>query len=272
MRLAILLLACVRLLAAVEPIADEAIRLEVLAKFFSGLFVRPMPSLTADTSHTVGSRHPIPFPDAFAGEKVYQVTGQLVTDLERCAGANQASKALSIREVRLQLYRWPVGAPSELLAVVQYRFPNAKPDYQCTSIGFLAHLTGEGADRELLETKFLEAWSHHAIQSVQLVDLTGDGVPELLIESDVGDALRTASLLYVYDLSEGDFHQLLAKPTRWHGEPEEDTVWTQTLDIPRTLREHGKRFCFEKTLYADSGKWFPSPRINRPCYPPEAEK
>jgi hypothetical protein len=120
--------------------------------------------------------------------------------------------------------------------------------------------------------KLLDTWRHYAIQSIQLVDLTGDGTPELLIESDTGDGVRTASLLYIYDLSEGNLHQLFTTQTRWYSEPgEQDEVWTQRLDVPRTLRVRGKRFCFEKILYADSGKWFTTPKVRRPCYAPVAE-
>jgi hypothetical protein len=267
------LLAAADPIAPISPIADDALRQEALAKLVPGMFTRYMPGLAAGTSRTIGVKHPLSFPDAFAGEKVYHVTGKLGTSMEACASANEPpSKALSTRELRFQLYRWPVGAPSELLAVVQDRFPDARPGPTCTSVGFLAHLTGEGKDREVLEITALDTWRHYAFQSVQLVDLTGDGIPELAIESDTGNGVRTASVLSIYDLSEGSFHQLYRAPTRWHSEMEEDTVWTQTLDIPRTLREHGKRFCFEKTVYADSGKWFPSPKVTRPCYAPKTEE
>jgi hypothetical protein len=265
--------------ARITPITDETIRQEALAKLVSGMFTRYMPGQAADTSRTIGSRHPLGFPDAFAGEKVYYVTGNLGTSTEMCASANEPpSKALSTRELRFQLYQWPVGAPSELLAVVQYRFPQARPAFNCTSLGFLAHLTGEGTEREVLEITVLDAWRHYAFQSVQLVDLTGDGIPELAIESDSGDGVQTSSHLYIYDLSEGYLHRLFTTTTRWHSEPDEvrvaaeDDVWTQTLDVARTLHERGKRFCFEKTAYADSGKWFPSPKVSRPCYAPKSEE
>jgi len=273
MRLALMLFSTARLLAAADPITDETIRQEVLAKLVSGRLTRYMPGQAADTSRTIGSKHPLLFPDACAGEKVYYVSAKPAGSLETCASANEPpSKELSTRELRLQIYRWSVGDPSELLAVGQYRFPKAKPEFRCTSVGFLAHLTGEGEHRELLESKLLDTFRHYAVQSIQLVDLTGDGIPELAIESDSGNAVQTSSHLYVYDLSEGYFHQLLRIPTRWHSEPEDDTVWTQTLDIPRTLREGGKRFCFEKTVLADSGKWFPSARVSRPCYKPKADQ
>lgn len=267
MRLAILLLGAAWRLLAADPITDETVRREALAKLARGMSVRYMPGQAADTSRTFGREHPLTFPDAFAGEKVYDITGQTISSLETCASANEPpGKALSTRELRFQLYRWPVGDPSELLAVAQYRFPNAKPGFTCTSIGFLAHLTGEGEARDVLEMKVLDTFRHYAFQSIQLVDLTGDGIAELAIESDTGDGVQTSSNLLIYDLAEGHFRRLVAVPTRWVLEPNEDQVWTQTLDVTRTLREHGKRFCFEKTVYADSGKKLSSPRVSRPCY------
>ena len=140
-----------------------------------------------------------------------------------------------------------------------------------------------------MEITVLETWRHYGFQSVQLVDLTGDRIPDLAIKSDSGDGVQTSSHLYVYATSEGHFRQLFTTPTRWHSEPEEgqaaiqittqiatqitsdDTVWTQAIDIPRTLRERGQRCCFEKTVYADSGRWFAIPKVSRPCDVPKAE-
>ena len=270
MRLALLLACAASLHAAAEPIQDEALHLEVLQKLFPGLTVRKVPGRTANTGHTEGIRHPIAFPDAFATLPLYQVIGSATTEIEVCASRHDtARKAELPREVRLQLYRWPVGAPSELLAVLQYRFPNADPGPRCTSIAYLAHLTGEGEGRELLELKALNPWCHYALQSVRLVDLTGDGIPELLVESDTGDAATNVTELLIYELAEGDFHRLFSGQTRWNSEPADSTVWTQTLDVARTQREKAKRFCFEKTVYADSGKWFTHPKLTRPCYPQE---
>lgn len=46
----------------------------------------------------------------------------------------------------------------------------------------------------------------------------------------------------------------------------------QAADTSHTVGERGKRFCPGKTVYADSGKWFPSPRVTRPCNPSKGEK
>jgi len=273
MRFALFLACAASLYAAGEPIPDEALHLEVLAKLFPGLTVRPLQGRTVDTGHTEGVKHPIPFPDGFARAAVYQVVGSAATELEVCASRRDtARKAELPREVRLQLYRWPVGAPSELLAVVQYRFPNAEPGPRCTSIAYLAHTTGEGAGREILELEALNPWRHFALQSVQLVDLTGDGIPELLVESDTGDQSINATELRIYELAEGDFHRLFSTQTRWNSEPTDNTVWTQTLDLARTQRERARRLCFEKTVFADSGKWFAGPKVTRPCYPREEDR
>src|SRR5450432_2814639 len=112
MRFATLLIGAAGLLAAAGPITGETIRQEALDKLAAGMFTRYMVGQAADTSRTIGGRHRLPFPDAFAGEKVYHVTGKLGTLLETCAAANEPpSNALSAR-CAFKLYRWPVASGS----------------------------------------------------------------------------------------------------------------------------------------------------------------
>ena len=42
---------------------------------------------------------------------------------------------------------------------------------------------------------------------------------------------------------------------------------SRVLDIPRTIGEGAKRFCFTKTVFAAEGQWLPRPRTTHPCYP-----
>jgi hypothetical protein len=206
-------------LFAAGPITDETLRLQVLGVIFPGMIISPLAGRTIDSTRTLQDKHPLVFPDALAAEKVYRVTGLPTIIVEACAAANgPPDRTFMVREVRLQPYPWPAGE-GELLAVLQYRFPDAKPSTNCTSIGLLVHLTGEGTKREVFEQLLLDPERHAGLQSVQMADLTGDGRPEL-----VAVASRAS--------------------TRVKGRAQ----WTQTLDIPRTLDERGKRFCFMKTV------------------------
>src|SRR5690348_306117 len=88
---------------------------------------------------------PIPpgdrFPDAFAGEPAYLVTGKALNAAERAASEDLLAGTFSkTRQVRLRLYRWPKQEREGLLAVLQYDFEGANPALSCPSIGLLVHL------------------------------------------------------------------------------------------------------------------------------------
>jgi hypothetical protein len=72
--------------------------------------------------------------------------------------------------------------------------------------------------------------------------------------------------MHIFDLSEGYFQELVSAVTRTSVTIPRREQSTQTLDIPRTLLEQGKRFCFEKTIYAEKNRWLPTPRETRVCY------
>jgi hypothetical protein len=87
---------------------------------------------------------------------------------------------------------------------------------------------------------------------VETRDITGDGFDELILEAAAGDH----SDLLVYSLSAGFFDKVVDLFSRLdHGAEH----WTQKLDLARTLRERGNRFCFVKTSQN---------HVSHPCYPP----
>lgn len=252
-------------LFAAGPITDETVRLQALDAIFPFMFISLQAGQTIDSTRTLQGQHPLVFPDALAAEKVYLVTGVPTSLIEDCASAHPLTNDM-VREVRLQLYPWPVGE-GELLAVLQYRFPDAKPSTYCPSIGLLVHLIGEGAQREVLERLLLDSERHVTVQSIQMADLTGDGRPELIVESDSARENAVFSELHILDLSDGHFEALAGTVSRASVKAKRTEQWTQTLDIPRTLEQKGKRFCFVKTVYAEKSWLHPTPRETRVCYP-----
>ena len=97
-----------------------------------------------------------------------------------------------------------------------------------------------------------------------MVDLTGDGIHELVIESNFGGAGTYVVSLQIFDLSRGRFDELLNTISRLLRMTDDD--YAQVLDIGRTLQSRGKRFCTVKTTLFEDGKWFSPPRVTRPCY------
>jgi hypothetical protein len=133
----------------------------------------------------------------------------------------------------------------------------------CPSIGLLVHLVRKAATWELRDEYLLETVHHHSIQGIEMLDLTGDDIDEPVIESQSGGAGEADSSLQVFDLSHGRFEELLNTNSRLKDDQE---VFTQTLDIGRTLQSHGQRFCFSKTVLFEKGTWFNPPRVSHPCY------
>ncbi len=95
-------------------------------------------------------------------------------------------------------------------------------------------------------------------------DLTGDGLNELVVESDYGWAGSAAISLQVFNLSHGHFDECLRTNSRLEYEIQES--YTQTLDIGRTLQGRGRRFCCSKTIRVRKGRWLSPPRVVHPCY------
>jgi hypothetical protein len=109
----------------------------------------------------------------------------------------------------MRLFRGPREDDSGLLVVLQYDFAGASPAMSCPSIGLLVHLHKQGGRWNVRDRYVLETVHHHAIQTIALVDLTGDAVDDLLVESNNGGAGVVAGSLQVFDLRRGYFEELL---------------------------------------------------------------
>jgi hypothetical protein len=70
----------------------------------------------------------------------------------------------------------------------------------------------------------------------------------------------------IFDLSHGRLDQILEHASRMVSTVLGEEVYKQDLDVSRTLRMKGEQFCFTRTVYGEEGKWFPSPKVTKPCY------
>jgi hypothetical protein len=127
-RLVLIIVAVARALNATEPIADEHIRIELLRAAFPAMAVELQSLRAIDRTWTTQTRFPLVFPDAFASEKVYKVTGPPQDAAERCAAQDLLSHRNSNdREVRFQVFKWPAASRDDVLMILQYRFTEASP-------------------------------------------------------------------------------------------------------------------------------------------------
>jgi hypothetical protein len=105
---------------------------------------------------------------------------------------------------------------------------------------------------------------HSSLQAIRMLDLTGDGVDELVVESDFGGAGTAGTNLIVFDLTQNKFEEIFSTTSRISFET--DDMYKQMLDVPRTLQQRGERFCFTKTTMVEATEVFRPPRITKPCY------
>jgi len=207
------------------------------------------------------------FPDALASEHVYRVTGKTMNEAEKCVASDAVlqEKYSIARLVRFRLFWWPNENNAGLLAVLQYRFPAANPPMACPSMGVLAHLVKKDTNWQRRDQYLLDTTHHDAIQRIELLDLAGNGAYDLVVESNFGGAATAGSALQVFDLSRGSFEELLNTNSRLENGMD-GQLYTQSLDVARSLETAGRQLCFLKTTLIEKGKRLTTPRITRPCY------
>lgn len=228
--------------ADTPPITDETLRRAAIQALFPGL------EITADASS-------------------YSISGLPQSQVEKCASENmQTEKFESERQLSLRLYRWPGRSEQGMVAVLQYNYPRASPAGSCWSIGRVVHLVPAGGEWRVHDQFLLEAQHHTSIPSIRMLDLTGDGVAELVVESDSGGVGTTDTLLHVFDLSGGSLRLKLRVPSAMAYEMSDH--YTQTLDVERTRQTHGTQFWFTRTTKVEHSKIYVPPRVRTVAYPP----
>jgi hypothetical protein len=257
MRFAILLASCA--MAQTPPIADEALRMTTLRAIFPGMQISLVPGKRIDDSSPQNtSAYELGFVDALAKENVYRVVGHAMNEAEQCAAEDLqiAGKFSDSRVLRFLIYHWPQS--SDLLAVLQYNFEGSNPAGSCWSVGFVARLWS------VKDRYSLNAHHHSMLLSVRLLDVSGSGVPTLIVEPDFGGAGTYGSTIEILNLNHPKFEEALnvVSQISW----EMDEIYTQVLDVPRTIRLGGTRFCFTKTMMFEKGQPLMPPRITAPCY------
>jgi hypothetical protein len=249
-----------------QPVTDETLRLVALRTIFRGMQVAIAQGKKIDSSWPEKpSAGELYFPDALAGESVYTVVGKAMNKAENWASGDVVTGRLSTgREVRLRLFRWPNESDAGLLAILQYKFPDASPPMSCPSLGLLVHLVRGAESWEVKGQYLLDTVHHYSLQGIRLLDLAGRGADHLVVESNSGGAGEAGSSLQIFDLGRGNFEEVLSTQSRLQYMQED--CYMQVLDISRTRERHGLQFCVTKTTCVPDGKVPGPPRVTRPCY------
>jgi hypothetical protein len=255
-------------MADTAPVADENLRMGALQAVFPGMRI----SLTAgkrvdDSWPEIPKPRALNAPDALAGESVYRVTGSAMNEAEKQASSQLITgKPSSTRLVRFRIFPWLDRAT--FIAVLQYNFEDAIPPMACPSIGLLVQLTNVAGSWEVRDRHLLETTHHFSLQTVRMTDLGGGGPDELVLESDFGGADTWGTNLMIFRPGP-KIEQVFETTSQIVYKTEE--MFTQVLDLPRTIDLDGKQVCFTKTAMFESGQPLNPVVVSHVCYKLDGE-
>jgi len=249
-------------MADTAPIVDESLRMGALQAIFPGMRI----SLNAgkhidDSWPEITHPRSLNAPDAMAEENVYRVIGSPANEAERQASSQIVTgKPSTTRLVRFRLLPWLDRAT--FIAVLQYNFEDAIPPMACPSIGLLVQLANIAGNWEVKDRYLLETTHHFSLQTVRLTSL-GSGADELVIESDFGGAETWGTNLMVFRPGP-KIEQVFETTSQIVYKTEE--MFTQTLDLPRTIDLDGQQVCFTKTAMFENGQPLNPVVVSHICY------
>jgi hypothetical protein len=267
MKMYALFLCAAMAMADTAPIADETLRLGALQAIFPGTRISIVAGKHIDDSWPdLPKPRQLNAPDAMAGESVYRVVGNATNEAERQAASQVVTGKASItRLVRFQVFPWPDHAT--VLAVLQYNFEDAIPPMACPTIGLLVELASAGGNWQVRDRYLIETTHHFSLQTVRLTSL-GTGADELVIESDFGGADTWGTNLMVFRPGP-KIEQIFETTSQIVYKTEE--MFTQMLDLPRTIDLDGKQVCFTKTAMFENGQPLSPVVVSHICYKLDAE-
>ncbi|MGA3188288.1 MAG: hypothetical protein ABSF22_14375 [Bryobacteraceae bacterium] len=253
-------------MADTVPAPDENLRVAALHAIFPGMQISLDAGKRIDDSWPEEPRPAqLDSPDALAKENVYRVIGGATNKAEKQASDQLITgKPSNTRLVRFQIFHWPDS--SDLLAVLQYKFEDAVPSMACPSIGLLVHLANVAGNWEVRDRYLLETMHHFTLQTIRMLNLTGEGADRLVIESDFGGAETWGTNIVIFNLG-SKIEQVFETTSQIYNMT--DDMFTQVIDIPRTVELHGEQVCFTKTTIYEDGKVFKPVRVTLPCYIPD---
>lgn len=255
-------------MADTAPIADESLRLGALQAIFPGMRISLAAGKHIDDSWPEEPRpRGLNAPDAMAGQSVYRVTGNPANEAEKQASSQLVTgKSSSTRLVRFRLFPWT--DRTTFIAVLQYNFEDALPPMACPSIGLLVQLANVAGNWEVRDRYLLETTHHFSLQTVRMTDLGGGGPDHLVVESDFGGADTWGTNLMVFRPGP-KIEQIFETTSQIIYKTEE--MFTQVLDLPRTIDLDGKQICFTKTAMFENGLPLSPVVVSHVCYKLDAE-
>ena len=240
-------------MADTAPVVDENLRLGALQAIFPGMRISLNAGKRIDDSWPeIPQPRALNAPDALAGENIYRVIGNATNEAEKQASTQIVTgKPSSTRLVRFRLFPWPDRRIS-FIAVLQYNFEDVIPadglPLDRTPAATRERVWKLGGARPLFTRNHVSLFSSDRPNDVsrqwrrrtgrrigfrrrRYVGHEPDGLPSG--PQNRANLLETTSQPFVYKT---------------------DEMFTQTLDLPRTIDLDGKQVCFTKTAMFENGQ------------------
>jgi len=254
-----------------EIVTDETLRLQVLRTEFPNATISIAQRAEKSAKASLNPEmQPLwdSMNDVLANESEYQVVGPIEKQEEGPAEFGSGSKEQQFsnrRRVRLLLYRLRSkrGEQSNLVAVLHYSFPEAKPSRCCRAIGNVLLVSMSG-DHVLAKVDGMPN-GFATFTAVKFLDVRSTGNEALLIGADFAGAGTEGVNTAVFDLSSHELTTLGWTTTSVYSglEKKDEAMFTMTLDEQRTRLSKENRVWFVKKTYIDKGKKFRKPITGR---------
>ncbi|MBV9268412.1 MAG: hypothetical protein JO061_19755 [Acidobacteriaceae bacterium] len=119
--------------------------------------------------------------DAFAGSPVYRIITLADGRDERCAASDvtDEQRVSDERQLRIRTFVFPQSP--DLVSVTQYKFVKANPPMSCPSLARVDYLHETAGHLSDIEHVFLDTSHHFRVEDLRMLDLHGDGKPQLVV-------------------------------------------------------------------------------------------
>jgi serine/threonine protein kinase len=206
--------------------------------------------------------------DALAGEGEYLVVGNPDQDESGYAQDVADGKRSTTRRLRWREFpfRSDQGQPVQYIGLAHYRFPDVNPAWCCRYFVRMFLFSRSATGWEEVHTGSSLIDRGRAVAGLDLVDLDGDGIPEVLFAGEGSQAGDDFIALQVYHTGQKGFEEWLEAggvPISFNFYDGNRTLFVRNLDIAATKAAGARILFFDEIWYRRDGAALSPPQSGR---------
>lgn len=210
--------------------------------------------------------------DALAGETEYAVRGNPDSDESGYAQDVSDGRRSTTRRLRWRVlpFRSEQGLPVQYIGLAHYRFPEVNPAWCCRYFVriFLLSRSASGWDEVHTGASLIDRG--RAVAGLDLVDLDGDEIPEILFAGEGSQAGDDFIALQVYHAGRNGFEEWLEPggvPISFNFYDGNRTLYIRNLDVAATKAGRAGVLFFDEIWYRRGGVVLSPPQNGRVQFP-----